>query len=106
MSDGNQLPQAGETACPTYFAKRLIQQGGAGGFACHSNASPATFRQKFEENRLLTGAARNRRRAFTACNRAATVQGAVGDDILRWTVTRSGIFTPSPFTPFRRIRPG
>src|SRR5439155_13150493 len=29
---------AGETACPTYFAKkRLIQQGGAGGFACRSN---------------------------------------------------------------------
>src|SRR3989442_593887 len=28
-----------------------------------------------------------------ACNRAATVQGAVGDDILRRTVTRSGIFT-------------
>jgi len=27
----------GETACPTYFAKRLIQQGGAGGFACRSN---------------------------------------------------------------------
>ena len=27
---------AGETACPTYFAKRLIQQGGAGGFACRS----------------------------------------------------------------------
>src|SRR5881275_1564471 len=26
-----------ETACPTYFAKRLIQQGGAGGFACRSN---------------------------------------------------------------------
>src|SRR5437773_11793938 len=25
------------TACPTYFAKRLIQQGGAGGFACRSN---------------------------------------------------------------------
>src|SRR5207253_731841 len=35
--DGNQLPPAGETACPTYFAKRLIQQGGAGGFACRSN---------------------------------------------------------------------
>jgi len=32
MSDGNQLPPAGETACPTYFANRLIQQGGAGGF--------------------------------------------------------------------------
>jgi len=31
------LPPAGETACPTYFAKRLIQQGGAGGFACRSN---------------------------------------------------------------------
>src|SRR2546426_706063 len=27
----------GETACPTHFAKRLIQQGGAGGFACRSN---------------------------------------------------------------------
>src|SRR5439155_21842374 len=26
-----------ETACPTYFAKRLIQQGVAGGFACRSN---------------------------------------------------------------------
>jgi len=25
------------TACPTYFAKRLIQQGGAGGFACRSH---------------------------------------------------------------------
>src|SRR5205823_1845535 len=37
MSDGNQLPPAGETACPTYFAKRLIQQGGAGGFACRSD---------------------------------------------------------------------
>src|SRR5437899_10719867 len=37
MSDGNQLPLAGETACPTYFAKRLIQLGGAGGFACRSN---------------------------------------------------------------------
>src|SRR5213083_1877931 len=37
MSDGNQLPPAGETACPTYFAKRLIQEGGAGGFACRSN---------------------------------------------------------------------
>src|SRR5437870_488471 len=37
MSDGNQLPPAGETACPTYFAKRLNQQGGAGGFACRSN---------------------------------------------------------------------
>src|SRR5436309_16136439 len=37
MSDGNQLPPAGETACSTYFAKRLIQQGGAGGFACRSN---------------------------------------------------------------------
>jgi len=39
MSDGNQLPPAGETACPTYFAKRLIQHGGAGGFgfACRSN---------------------------------------------------------------------
>src|SRR5439155_13808890 len=37
MSDGNQLPPAGETACPTDFAKRLIQQGGAGGFACRSN---------------------------------------------------------------------
>jgi len=37
MSDGNQLPPAGETACPTYSAKRLIQQGGAGGFACRSN---------------------------------------------------------------------
>src|SRR5438309_6377990 len=37
MSDGNQLPPAGETACPTYVAKRLIQQGGAGGFACRSN---------------------------------------------------------------------
>jgi len=36
-SDGNQLPPAGETACPTYFAKRLIQHGGAGGFACRSN---------------------------------------------------------------------
>src|SRR5947209_13576800 len=24
-------------ACPTYFAKRLIQQGGAGGFACRSH---------------------------------------------------------------------
>jgi len=33
----DQLPPAGETACPTYFAKRFIQQGGAGGFACHSN---------------------------------------------------------------------
>src|SRR5437867_2230989 len=31
MSDGNQLPPAGETACPTF------QQGGAGGFACRSN---------------------------------------------------------------------
>jgi len=31
------FPPAGETACPTYFAKRLIQQGGAGGFACRSN---------------------------------------------------------------------
>src|SRR5881396_3664440 len=30
MSDGNQLPPAGETACPTYFAKRLIQQGKVG----------------------------------------------------------------------------
>src|SRR6266705_5199109 len=37
MSDGNQLPPAGETACPTYFAKRLMQQGGAGGVACRSN---------------------------------------------------------------------
>src|SRR5207245_3030315 len=37
MSDGNQLPPAGETACPTYFAKPLIQQGGAGGFACRSH---------------------------------------------------------------------
>src|SRR5438093_13350503 len=37
MSVGNHLPPAGETACPTYFAKRLIQQGGAGGFACRSN---------------------------------------------------------------------
>src|SRR5207249_6142325 len=37
MSDGNQLPPAGETACPTDFAKRLIQQGGAGGFACRSH---------------------------------------------------------------------
>src|SRR2546427_8031816 len=37
MGDGNQLPPAGETACPTYFAKRLFQQGGAGGFACRSN---------------------------------------------------------------------
>src|SRR5436309_3498 len=37
--DGNQLPPAGETACPTYFAKRLIQQGGAGGFACRSNGT-------------------------------------------------------------------
>src|SRR5437870_3677878 len=27
MSDGNQLPPAGETACPTHSAKRLIQQG-------------------------------------------------------------------------------
>src|SRR2546428_8355135 len=27
----------GKTACPTYFAKRLIQQGGAGAFACRSN---------------------------------------------------------------------
>src|SRR5439155_5662663 len=27
MSDENQLPAAGETACPTYFAKRLIQRG-------------------------------------------------------------------------------
>jgi len=27
----------GEIACPTFFAKRLIQQGGAGGFACRSN---------------------------------------------------------------------
>jgi len=27
----------GETACPTYFAKRLIRQGGAGGFACRSH---------------------------------------------------------------------
>src|SRR2546426_7493074 len=26
MGDGNQLPPAGENACPTYFAKRLIQQ--------------------------------------------------------------------------------
>ena len=26
MSDGNQLPPAGETACPTYVAKRFIQQ--------------------------------------------------------------------------------
>ena len=25
------------TACPTYSAKRLIQQGGAGGFACRSH---------------------------------------------------------------------
>src|SRR5437870_4449222 len=31
------MATAGETACPTYFAKRLIQQGGAGGFACRSN---------------------------------------------------------------------
>src|SRR5437773_2919799 len=30
MSDGNHLPLAGETACPTYFAKRLIQQGKVG----------------------------------------------------------------------------
>src|SRR5947199_5471178 len=37
MSDVNQLPPAGETACPTYFAKRLVQQGGAGGFACRSH---------------------------------------------------------------------
>src|SRR5438034_9237842 len=37
MSDGNQLPPAGETACPTSFAKRLMQQGGAGGFACRSH---------------------------------------------------------------------
>src|SRR5207249_1683668 len=37
MANGNQLPPAGETACLTYFAKRLIQQGGAGGFACRSN---------------------------------------------------------------------
>src|SRR5436309_6060162 len=38
MSDGNQLPPAGEpTACPTSFAKPLIQQGGAGGFACRSH---------------------------------------------------------------------
>src|SRR5438094_2351561 len=28
MSDGNQLPPAGETACPTYFAKRLINKVG------------------------------------------------------------------------------
>jgi len=26
-----------QTACPTYFAKRLMQQGGAGGFACRFN---------------------------------------------------------------------
>src|SRR5437867_7099018 len=31
------LDTPGETACPTYFAKRLIQQGGAGAFACRSN---------------------------------------------------------------------
>src|SRR5436309_601801 len=37
VSTRNQLPPAGETACPTCFAKRLIQQGGAGGFACRSN---------------------------------------------------------------------
>src|SRR5437867_12998336 len=35
--DLNQLPPAGETACPTYFAKRLIQQGGARAFPCPSN---------------------------------------------------------------------
>src|SRR5438094_8546132 len=29
--------QANRTACPTYSAKRLIQQGGAGGFACRSH---------------------------------------------------------------------
>jgi len=36
MSDRNQLPLAGETACPTYAPNDLIQQGGAGGFACRS----------------------------------------------------------------------
>src|SRR5437899_9018116 len=56
MSDGNQLPPAGETACPTYFAKRLIQQGGAGGFACRSNghnqwsASSASNDEQIPEN--------------------------------------------------------
>jgi len=50
MSDGNRLPPAGETACPTYFAKLLIQQGGAGGFACHANGHnqwPASMMNKF-----------------------------------------------------------
>src|SRR6059036_2211358 len=49
MSDGNQLSPAGETACPTYFAKRLIQQGGAGGFACRSigHNQWSAFKNKF-----------------------------------------------------------
>jgi len=56
MSDGNQLPPAGETASPTYFANRLIQQGGAGGFACRSNghnqwsASSASKDEQIPEN--------------------------------------------------------
>src|SRR5437899_8329163 len=51
MSDGNQLPPAGETACPTDFAKRLIQQGGAGGFACRSNGhnQSASKMNKFQK---------------------------------------------------------
>jgi len=57
MSDGNQPPAAGETACPTYFAKRLIQLGGAGGFACRSNGHhqwSASKMNKFRKRLICT----------------------------------------------------
>src|SRR5438128_11859284 len=63
MSDGNQLPPAGETACPTYFAKRLINKVGQA-------VSPAVpmattngrhlYRQTNSRNRLSTPLASGR----------------------------------------------
>src|SRR5437667_11933298 len=56
MSDGNQLPPAGErTACPTYSAKRLIQQGGAGGFACRSHGHNQWSASKMNKFPLARG---------------------------------------------------
>src|SRR5213594_1778350 len=64
-SDGNQLPPAGETACPTYVAKRLIQQGGAGGFACRSHGHNQWSPSKMNKSRKRVK--RPRFTAFPVC---------------------------------------
>src|SRR5438094_5244210 len=76
--DGNQLPPAGETACPTYFAKRLIQQDLKVGQAVSPAVLMATINGRhLKMNKFQCLGLHNPANRFTAKSRARPTR-AVG----------------------------